>query len=155
MTKVTDLEANLKQFKIDQDAINSNAAEQRALLQERIEKNKAEADQQFAKIMNALKARQSPTTVLATIPRFEENKVTDECGGKNLPLTDSILKDLDIEYSCTRVGVLESANSQDNMNPAWAGDQSRIRKKDGGEKIKEREIQGSITIHQKGNGIFA
>ncbi|GKF18864.1 hypothetical protein Tco_0063782 [Tanacetum coccineum] len=64
MTKVNDLEANREQFKI-----NSYAAEQRALLQETIEKNKVEAHGQFAEIMNALKARQSPTT----IPRFEEN----------------------------------------------------------------------------------
>ncbi|GJY34195.1 hypothetical protein Tco_0418664 [Tanacetum coccineum] len=40
MTKVTDLEANLEQFKIKQAAINSEAAKQRALLQETIEKNK-------------------------------------------------------------------------------------------------------------------
>ncbi|GKF42395.1 hypothetical protein Tco_0125737, partial [Tanacetum coccineum] len=60
MTKVTDLEANLEQFKIKQAAINSEAAKQRALLQATIEKNKVEADRQFAEIMNALKARQSP-----------------------------------------------------------------------------------------------
>nr|GEW39617.1 purine permease [Tanacetum cinerariifolium] len=151
MRKVTDLEANIKQFKINQDAINLNAVEQRALLQERIEKTKDEADQQFAKIMNALKARQSRTTLPATISRFEENRgqtfsgkevkdncfkgahvteVADECGGKKLPLTDSILKDLDTEDSCTRVRVLESANSHDSTNPSWTGDQSRIRKKD-------------------------
>ncbi|GJW14839.1 hypothetical protein Tco_0018972, partial [Tanacetum coccineum] len=40
MTKVTDLEANLEQFKIEQAAINSEATKQRALLQETIEKNK-------------------------------------------------------------------------------------------------------------------
>ncbi|GJV66872.1 hypothetical protein Tco_1482381 [Tanacetum coccineum] len=72
MMKVTDLEANLKQFKIEQAAINSEAAKQRALLQETIEKNKVEADQQFTKIMNAIKALQPPTTLPATIPRFEE-----------------------------------------------------------------------------------
>ncbi|GJS66709.1 hypothetical protein Tco_0681273 [Tanacetum coccineum] len=116
----TDLVGILEQFKIDQAAINSYAAEQRALLQETIEKNKVEADRQFAEIMNALKARQSPTTLPATIPRFEENsgqsfsgkevkdncfkgahvtEVADECGGKNLPLTDSTLKDLGIRMT--------------------------------------------------------
>ncbi|GJV21177.1 putative reverse transcriptase domain-containing protein [Tanacetum coccineum] len=55
--KVTDLEVNLEQFKIEQAAINSEAAKQRALLQATIKKNKVEADQQFAEIMNALKAR--------------------------------------------------------------------------------------------------
>ncbi|GKC18572.1 hypothetical protein Tco_1020722 [Tanacetum coccineum] len=44
MTKVTDLEANLEQFKIEQAAINSEAAKQLALLQATIEKNKVEAD---------------------------------------------------------------------------------------------------------------
>ncbi|GKA56479.1 hypothetical protein Tco_0755551 [Tanacetum coccineum] len=72
MTKVTDLEEKLKQFKIDQAAINSEAAEQRALLQETIKKNKVEADRQFAEIMNAIKALQLPTTLPATIPRFKE-----------------------------------------------------------------------------------
>ncbi|GKD06952.1 hypothetical protein Tco_1186637 [Tanacetum coccineum] len=56
MTKVTDLEANLEQFKIEQAAINSEAAKQLALLQATIEKNKVEADRQFAEIMNALNA---------------------------------------------------------------------------------------------------
>ncbi|GKA87117.1 hypothetical protein Tco_0808828 [Tanacetum coccineum] len=64
MTKVTDLEANLEQFKIEQAAINSEAAKQRALLQATIEKNKVEADRQFAEIMNSLKALQPPTTLL-------------------------------------------------------------------------------------------
>ncbi|GKE61900.1 hypothetical protein Tco_1512267 [Tanacetum coccineum] len=63
MTKVTDLEANLEQFKIEQAAINSEAAKQRALLQATIEKNKVEADRQLAEIMNALKALQPPTTL--------------------------------------------------------------------------------------------
>nr|GEW11192.1 ankyrin repeat-containing protein [Tanacetum cinerariifolium] len=72
MTEVTDLEAKLERFKMDQAAINSEAAEQRALLQETIEKNKVEADRQFAEIMNAIKALQPPNTHPATIPRFEE-----------------------------------------------------------------------------------
>nr|GEZ54129.1 ankyrin repeat-containing protein [Tanacetum cinerariifolium] len=62
MTKVTDLEVNLEQFKIMHAAINSEAAKQRALLQATIEKNKVEADRQFAEIINALKALQPPTT---------------------------------------------------------------------------------------------
>nr|GEW30779.1 purine permease [Tanacetum cinerariifolium] len=113
MMKVTDLEANLEQFKIDQAAINSNAAEQRALLRERIVKNKWQGGKD-----NCFKG--AHVTEVAA----------DECGGKNLPLNDSTLKDLDTEDSCTRVGVLESANSQDSTNPTWTGDQSRIRKKD-------------------------
>ncbi|GJZ94014.1 hypothetical protein Tco_0666217 [Tanacetum coccineum] len=44
MTKISDVEANLEQYKIDQAAINSEAAAQWALLQETIEKNKVEAD---------------------------------------------------------------------------------------------------------------
>ncbi|GJR17140.1 5'-3' exoribonuclease 4 [Tanacetum coccineum] len=157
--RIDQLEANLERFKIDQAAINSEAAKQWAFLQATIEKNKVEADRQFAEIqcckyrsaadiyntaeiVNALKALQPPTTLPATIPHFEENsrqsfsgkahvtEVADECGGKNLPLTDSTFKDLDTEDICTCVGVLESANSQDSTNPTWAGDQSRIREKD-------------------------
>ncbi|GJW21028.1 hypothetical protein Tco_0031650 [Tanacetum coccineum] len=67
------LEANLERFKIDQAAINSEAAKQRDLLRATIKKNKVEADRQFAKIMNALKALQPPTTLPAAILRFEEN----------------------------------------------------------------------------------
>ncbi|GJX09112.1 hypothetical protein Tco_0198971 [Tanacetum coccineum] len=73
MTKVTDLEANLEQFKIEQAAIKSEAAKQLALLQATIDRNKVEADRQFAEIMNAFKALQPPTTLPAIIPRFEEN----------------------------------------------------------------------------------
>ncbi|GJV04569.1 hypothetical protein Tco_1338138 [Tanacetum coccineum] len=64
MTKVTNLEANLEQFKIDQAAINSEASEHRALLQETIEKNKVEVDRQFAKIMRVLSR-----TVSKNLPR--------------------------------------------------------------------------------------
>nr|GFC32142.1 ankyrin repeat-containing protein [Tanacetum cinerariifolium] len=63
MMKVTDLEANMKHFKIEQAAINSDAAKQRALLQATIEKNRFEADRQFAEFINALKALQLPITL--------------------------------------------------------------------------------------------
>ncbi|GKE16754.1 hypothetical protein Tco_1424331 [Tanacetum coccineum] len=69
MTKVTDVEANLEQFKIDQAAINSKTAEQLALLQETMEKNKVEVDRQFAELMNAIKTQQpSTTTPPVTLP---------------------------------------------------------------------------------------
>ncbi|PWA54473.1 hypothetical protein CTI12_AA438080 [Artemisia annua] len=67
MTKITDFEANLEQFKIYQAAINSEAAEQRALLQATIEKNKVDADRQFAEIMNIIKTLQPAATAAATI----------------------------------------------------------------------------------------
>ncbi|GJY27572.1 hypothetical protein Tco_0403339, partial [Tanacetum coccineum] len=62
MTKVTDVEANLEQHKIDQATIIAEAAAQWALLPETIEKNKVEADRQFAEIMNAIKTQQPSTT---------------------------------------------------------------------------------------------
>nr|GEX43888.1 hypothetical protein [Tanacetum cinerariifolium] len=66
---VTDVEANLERYKIDQAAINSEAAAQRALLQETIEKNKVDADRQFAELMNAIKTQQlSTTTPPVTLP---------------------------------------------------------------------------------------
>ncbi|GKB11789.1 hypothetical protein Tco_0845712 [Tanacetum coccineum] len=81
MTKVTDLEANLEQFKIEQAAINSEAAKQLALLQATIEKNKVEADQQFAEIMNALKALQPPTTLPEdTTTMIDTEKSGEDCG---------------------------------------------------------------------------
>ncbi|GJY48485.1 hypothetical protein Tco_0438441 [Tanacetum coccineum] len=81
MTKVTDLEANLEQFKIEQAAINSQAAKQLALLQATIEKNKVEADQQFAEIMNALKALQPPTTLPEdTTTMIDTEKSGEDCG---------------------------------------------------------------------------
>ncbi|GJS43943.1 hypothetical protein Tco_0568986 [Tanacetum coccineum] len=81
MTKVTDLEANLEQFKIEQAAINSEAAKQRALLQATIEKNKVEADRQFAEIMNALKALQPPTTLPEdTTTMIDTEKSGEDCG---------------------------------------------------------------------------
>ncbi|GJS88234.1 hypothetical protein Tco_0770870 [Tanacetum coccineum] len=42
-------------------------------MQESIDKNKADADRQFAELLKLLKALQPPTTLPATIPRFEEN----------------------------------------------------------------------------------
>ncbi|GKC32225.1 hypothetical protein Tco_1039519 [Tanacetum coccineum] len=41
-------------------------------MQESIDKNKADADRQFAELLQLLKALQPPTTLPATIPRFEE-----------------------------------------------------------------------------------
>nr|GEY00129.1 ankyrin repeat-containing protein [Tanacetum cinerariifolium] len=70
MTKVTDPEANIEQFKIEQATINSEATKQRALLQATIEKNKVEADRQFGEIMNTLKALQLPTTLLEDTKRM-------------------------------------------------------------------------------------
>ncbi|GKC12482.1 hypothetical protein Tco_1009264 [Tanacetum coccineum] len=40
---------------------------------ESIDKNKANADRQFTELLQLLKALQPPTTLPATIPRFEEN----------------------------------------------------------------------------------
>nr|GEX74673.1 hypothetical protein [Tanacetum cinerariifolium] len=69
MMKIADVEANLEQYRNDQAAINSEAAAQRALLQETIEKNKIEADRYFAEFMNAIKTQQpSTTTPPVTLP---------------------------------------------------------------------------------------
>ncbi|GJY73319.1 hypothetical protein Tco_0477750 [Tanacetum coccineum] len=94
MTKVTDLEANLEQFKIEQAAINSEAAKQLALLQATIEKNKVEADQQFAEIMNALKALQPPTT----LPEDTTTMIDTEKSGE-----DSVVISTEI-YGCIKMG---------------------------------------------------
>ncbi|GJW10285.1 hypothetical protein Tco_1576112 [Tanacetum coccineum] len=93
-----------------------------------------------------------PSKPIQNTPRFEEKsgegytsskevkdsrfisadvtKVADEYDGKNLPQTDSTLKDSDKNDTGRCIGAPKSANSQDNMNPTWAGDKSRIREKD-------------------------
>ena len=58
------------------------------------------------------------------------SEVADECGVKNLPQTDSTLKDLDSKDIGTCIGVVESANNQDNSNTTKAGDQSHVPDKD-------------------------
>ncbi|GJR79811.1 hypothetical protein Tco_0150596 [Tanacetum coccineum] len=46
-------------------------------MQESIDKNKADADRQFAELLQLLKALQPSTTLPATILRFEENRKKD------------------------------------------------------------------------------
>ncbi|GJR79810.1 hypothetical protein Tco_0150595 [Tanacetum coccineum] len=130
-----------------------------------------------------MNAPQSPTTThhpSRHYPHFEENsrqnfggkevkdncfmgahvtEVADECGWKNLPLTDSTFKDLGTKDICTCVGVLESANSQDSTNPTWAGDQSRIREMSEGVGIQisyqeqscVSTFSGSDDRHERGH----
>ncbi|GKF25662.1 hypothetical protein Tco_0081556, partial [Tanacetum coccineum] len=60
---------------------NSEAAKQRALLQATIEKNKVQADRQFAEMMNALKALQPPTTLPEdTTTMINTEKSGEDCG---------------------------------------------------------------------------
>ncbi|GJX65794.1 hypothetical protein Tco_0300137 [Tanacetum coccineum] len=124
-----------------------------------IEKNKVEADRQFAEIMNALKALQPPTTLPAAIPRFEENsgqsfssvkvekegkdigflgalvtssEVADGYGGEKLPQTaDSMLKNLNSEDISTCIRSPESINNQESRITIGEGDQSRVPEKNG------------------------
>nr|GFB27084.1 ankyrin repeat-containing protein [Tanacetum cinerariifolium] len=56
------------------------AAKQRALLQATIEKNKVEADRQFAEIMNALKALQPPITLPKDTTMIDTKKSCEDCG---------------------------------------------------------------------------
>ncbi|GJR50546.1 NB-ARC domains-containing protein [Tanacetum coccineum] len=60
MTKVTDLEASFEQYKVVQ-------AVSQAELKETMEKNKVDADKQFAEILQLLKTRQ-PAAAATTIP---------------------------------------------------------------------------------------
>nr|GEV89101.1 hypothetical protein [Tanacetum cinerariifolium] len=73
MTKITDVEASLKQFKSVSLAYQEETSNRFDRMQESIDKNKADADKQFAELLQLLKALQPPTTLPATIPRFEEN----------------------------------------------------------------------------------
>nr|GEV55712.1 ribonuclease H-like domain-containing protein [Tanacetum cinerariifolium] len=124
MIKVTDLETNMKHFKIEQAAINSDAAKQWALLQATIEKNSVEADRQFAKFINALKALQPPITlpedtttmidtkkVVRTVTGFLGCLLTYLCGDIILTascpaLLQQIIGSLSNEFDMTDLGAL-------------------------------------------------
>ncbi|GJS19614.1 transmembrane and coiled-coil domain-containing protein 4-like protein [Tanacetum coccineum] len=73
MTKINDVEANLEQFKSETLAWQKETSNRFHRMQELIDKNKADADKQFSKLLQLLKALQPPTTLPTTIPRFEEN----------------------------------------------------------------------------------
>ncbi|GJZ39175.1 hypothetical protein Tco_0585738 [Tanacetum coccineum] len=172
--KIDQLEANLERFKIDQAAINSEAAKQRDLLRATIEKNKVEADRQFAEIMNALKALQPPTTLPAAIPRFEENsgqsfssvgvekegkdigflgalvtrsEVADGYGGENLPQTaDSMLKNLNSEDISACIVSPESINNQESRITIGEGDQSRVPEKNVPSHVPRKQQLGGLIF---------
>ncbi|GJT00798.1 hypothetical protein Tco_0821967 [Tanacetum coccineum] len=75
--RINQLEANRKRFE-DRIRLGNQLRgtdETMGILPATIEINrKVEADRQFAEIMNALKARKSPTTIRATNLHFEENR---------------------------------------------------------------------------------
>ncbi|GKA92093.1 hypothetical protein Tco_0814018 [Tanacetum coccineum] len=159
---------------MDHAAINSEAAKQLALLQATIKKNKVEADQQFAEIMNALKALQPPTTLPAVIPRFEENsgqsfssvevekegkdigflgalvtrsEVADGYGGEKLPQTaDSMLKNLNSEDISTCIRSPESINNQESKITIGEGDQSRVPEKNVPSHVPRKQQLGGLIF---------
>ncbi|GJW64784.1 hypothetical protein Tco_0116668 [Tanacetum coccineum] len=172
--KIDQLEANLERFKIDHAAINSEATKQLSFLQATIEKNKVEADRQFAEIMNALKALQPPTTLPAAIPRFEENsgqsfssvevekegkdigflgalvtrsEVADGYGGEKLPQTaDSMLKNLNSEDISTCIRSPESINNQESRITIGEGDQSRVPEKNVPSHVPRKQQLGGLIF---------
>ncbi|GJV77981.1 hypothetical protein Tco_1509565 [Tanacetum coccineum] len=77
MTKITDVEASLEQFKSVSLAYQKETSNRFDRVQESIDKNKADADTQFAELLQLLKALQPPNTLPATIPCFEENMKED------------------------------------------------------------------------------
>ncbi|GJR62344.1 hypothetical protein Tco_1504506 [Tanacetum coccineum] len=126
MTKVTDLEANLEQFKIEQAAINSEAAKQLALLQATIEKNKVEADQQFAEIMNALKALQPPTT----LPEDTTTMIDTEKSGEDCGNLDEFMVASDVEEAAITTPIMVVAEELGQKLIYDFGDQSSVPEKD-------------------------
>ena len=64
MTKITDVEASLEQFKSDSLASQVETSNRFDRMQESIDKNKAEADKQFMELLQHLKALQPPATTL-------------------------------------------------------------------------------------------
>ncbi|GKA61462.1 retrovirus-related pol polyprotein from transposon TNT 1-94 [Tanacetum coccineum] len=71
--KINDVEANLEQFKSETLAWQKETSNRFDRMQESIDKNKADADRQFAELLQLLKALQPSTTLPATILCFEEN----------------------------------------------------------------------------------
>ncbi|GJU07928.1 hypothetical protein Tco_1124358 [Tanacetum coccineum] len=67
MTKINDVEANLEQFKLETLARKKEISNRFDRMQESIDKNKADADRQFAELLQLLKSLQPPTTLPATI----------------------------------------------------------------------------------------
>ncbi|GJS33627.1 hypothetical protein Tco_0532009 [Tanacetum coccineum] len=61
MTKINDVEANLEQFKSETLAWQKETSNRFDRMQESIDKNKADADKQFAELLQLLKALQPPT----------------------------------------------------------------------------------------------
>ncbi|GJS83983.1 putative ribonuclease H-like domain-containing protein [Tanacetum coccineum] len=61
MTKINDVEANLEQFKSETLAWQKETSNRFDRMQESIDKNKADADRQFAELLQILKALQLPT----------------------------------------------------------------------------------------------
>ncbi|GJV61398.1 hypothetical protein Tco_1467498 [Tanacetum coccineum] len=96
MTKITDVEASLEQFKSVSLAYQKETSNRFHRMQESIDKNKADADKQFSELLQLLKALQPPTTLPTTIPRFEENSgqcfSSDEVEKEELILTSAVDK---------------------------------------------------------------
>ncbi|GJY59526.1 hypothetical protein Tco_0459418 [Tanacetum coccineum] len=96
MTKITDVEASLKQFKSVSLAYQKETSNRFHRMQESIDKIKADANKQFSELLQLLKALQLPTTLPTTIPRFEENSgqcfSSDEVEKEELILTLAVDK---------------------------------------------------------------
>ncbi|GKB41919.1 hypothetical protein Tco_0886861, partial [Tanacetum coccineum] len=130
--KIDQLEANLEWFTIDQAAINSEAAKQRDLLRATIEKNKVEADRQFAEIMNALKALQPPTTLPAAIPRFEEN-------------SGQSFSSVEVEKEGKDIGFLGALVTRSEIADGY-GDQSRVPEKNMPSHVPRKQQLGELIF---------
>ncbi|GKD62231.1 hypothetical protein Tco_1299740 [Tanacetum coccineum] len=81
MTKISDVEANLEQFKSETLASQEETRNLFNQMRESIDRNKVEADRQFAEIMNALKSLQ-PTTTLPedTATMIDTEKSAEDSG---------------------------------------------------------------------------
>nr|GEU85036.1 hypothetical protein [Tanacetum cinerariifolium] len=100
----------------DINDLNIMAAEQWALLQETIKENKVEADRQFAKIINAIKALQPPTTLPAIIPCFEEKS------GESYTSSKVVKDSRFISDDVTKVGDSLREQGEDDWQPPYEPD---------------------------------
>nr|GEU35030.1 ankyrin repeat-containing protein [Tanacetum cinerariifolium] len=146
MTKVTDLEANLEQFKIEQAAINSEAAKQRALLQATIEKNKVESEQ-FPEIMNDLKALQLPTT----LPEDTTTMIDTEKSGKDCGNLDEFMVASDVEEAAIKTPIMVVIGKADLMLGSEGKSIERVTLDPpaGNKSVEKENIKSGITCEEK------
>ncbi|GKD96186.1 hypothetical protein Tco_1380083, partial [Tanacetum coccineum] len=102
MTKISDVEANLEQFKSETLASQEETRNLFNQMRESIDRNKVEADRQFAEIMNALKSLQ-PTT---TLPEDTTTMIDTEKSGEDSGNLEEFMVASDVEEAAITTPIM-------------------------------------------------